>query len=345
MELNVFLLPGGIFFAGLVLGLLFELIILRKLKTLARRTKWEGDEVIIRAFQGWTAVLGAVVGLYIALLWLPFTTMALHIIHRALLVITIFVVTVILARMVGGFVNIYGEKGRGVLPAATIFANLSKAVVFILGALVILNSLGISITPIVTALGVGGLAVALALQDTLANFFAGFHLLLARQIKPGDYIRLESGEEGYVADVTWRTTTIRQLSNNMVVVPNAKLASAVVVNYELPGRDMAVSVPVSVSYDSDLEKVEEVTLAVAREVMQEVPGGVADAEPLLRFQSFGESGIQLTVFLRVQEAIYQFAVRHEFIKRLHRRYKQEGIVIPFPIRTVYLKDGGRDENH
>jgi len=345
VELNVFLLPGGIFFAGLVLGLLFELIILRKLKTLARRTKWEGDEVIIRAFQGWTAVLGAVVGLYIALLWLPFTTMALHIIHRALLVITIFVVTVILARMVGGFVNIYGEKGRGVLPAATIFANLSKAVVFILGALVILNSLGISITPIVTALGVGGLAVALALQDTLANFFAGFHLLLARQIKPGDYIRLESGEEGYVADVTWRTTTIRQLSNNMVVVPNAKLASAVVVNYELPGRDMAVSVPVSVSYDSDLEKVEEVTLAVAREVMQEVPGGVADAEPLLRFQSFGESGIQLTVFLRVQEAIYQFAVRHEFIKRLHRRYKQEGIVIPFPIRTVYLKDGGRDENH
>ncbi len=344
MRMKDFLLPGGIFFAGLVLGLLFELFILQRLKALARRTKWEGDEVIVRAFQGWTAVLGAVLGFYIALFWVPFTTATLHIIHRVLMVVTILVVTVILARMAGGFINIYGEKGRGVLPAGTIFANLSKAIVFILGGLVIINSLGISITPIITTLGLGGLAVALALQDTLANFFAGLHLLLARQIKPGDYIKLENGEEGFVVDVTWRTTTIRQWSNNMVVVPNAKLASAIVINYELPGKEMTVPVPLSVSYDSDLEKVEAVTLAVAREVMREVAGGVADAEPILRYQAFGDSGIQLSVFLRVQEAMYQFAVRHEFIKRLHRRYKEEGIVIPFPMRTVYLKDEREGEN-
>ena len=94
-----------------------------------------------------------------------------------------------------------------------------------------LNAVGVSITPIITALGVGGLAMALALQDTLSNLFAGIHILAEHTIRIGDFIRLETGQEGYVEDISWRTTRIRMLPNNMVIVPNSKLAQSVVVNY------------------------------------------------------------------------------------------------------------------
>ncbi|MCR4423036.1 MAG: mechanosensitive ion channel family protein [candidate division WOR-3 bacterium] len=344
MSYKDFLVPGGIVICGFLIGWLCELLIRTVLKSLARRTKWQGDDVIIRALQGWLVALFVILALYIAFFFLPVFSQILRTLHRILLVGTILSVTAIIARTVAGFINLYGEKGKGILPSASIFANLSKVIVFILGALVVVNSLGISITPIITTLGLGGLAVALALQDTLANFFAGLHIIITRQIRTGDYIKLESGEEGYITDITWRNTTVRQLNNNVVVVPNAKLAAAVVVNYDLLDKSMAVAVPVGVSYDSDLDKVERVTLEVARKVMREVPGGVPDAEPLIRFHTFGEFSINFTVFLRVKDAISQFPVRHEFIKQLHQRYKDEGIVIPFPIRTVFLHQTGAEDD-
>ena len=153
-------------------------------------------------------------------------------------------------------------------------------------------------------------------------------------------MRLETGEEGYVIDITWRNTTIRALPNNIIIVPNSKLASAVIVNYYLPQREMAVLVQVGVSYDSDLEEVERVTVEVAKEVMREVEGGVPEFEPFIRYHTFADFSINFTVILRAREFVGQYLIKHEFIKRLHKRYQQEGIEIPFPIRTVYMKDEG-----
>jgi small-conductance mechanosensitive channel len=104
--------------------------------------------------------------------------------------------------------------------------NLTKIVVFAVGILTILETLGIPIIPLFTALGIGGLAVALGLQDTLSNLFAGIQVIAAKQIRPGDYVKLELGEEGYVTDITWRYTTIRSSPNNRIIVPNAKVSSA-----------------------------------------------------------------------------------------------------------------------
>lgn len=338
MRFNQLILPVGMVIGGVVVGLFFELVVRRWLIKVARRTKWSGDDVIIRSLRGWVVVFFTILGLLLALSFLPVSSVLLRTLYQILFVLAVFSISAILARMAAGFINLYGEKGKGLLPSASIFANLSKTLIFVLGALVVINSLGVSITPIITTLGLGGLAVALALQETLANFFAGLHVIFTRQIRTGDYIKLESGEEGYVTDISWRNTTIRQLNNNIVLVPNAKLASAIVVNYDIIDSSMRVPVQVGVSYDSDLEKVEQVTLDVARKVMREVPGGVPDAEPFLRFQTFGDFSINFTVFLRAKDAVSQFVVRHEFIKELHRRYQQEGITIPFPIRTLLLPD-------
>src|SRR6266568_4465666 len=142
-----------------------------------------------------------------------------------------------------------------------------------------LNHALLAIIIIVTALGVGGLAVALALQDTLTNLFAGVHILTSRKVQPGDFIQLDNGMQGYVVDTNWRNTTIRQLPNNIIVVPNATVASSIVTNYHLPQQEMSVTVQVGVGYGSDLGHVERVTCEVGREVMREVEGAVPAHEP------------------------------------------------------------------
>ena len=182
------------------------------------------------------------------------------------------------------------------------------------------------------ALGVGGLAVALALQDTLANLFAGFYLTVAKQIQIGNYIRLSSGEEGYLVDIDWRASRLRELSNNTVLIPNAKLSQSIVTNYHLPQQELAIVIEASVDYGSDLDRVERITADVARDVMHTVPGAVSTFEPFIRFHTLGDPGIGFSVILRAREFVDQHLIKHEFVKRLHRRYAAEGITIP--IRAI-----------
>ena len=128
--------------------------------------------------------------------------------------------------------------------------------------------------------------------------------------------------------ITWRSTIIKTLSNSHIVVPNSKLASAVITNYHMPEKELAISVDVGVSYQCDLSEVEKITIKVAREVMREVPGGVSEFEPFIRYSSFGDFGVRFSVSLRVQEFADQFLVKHEFIKKLHDRYRDAKIGIP-----------------
>lgn len=243
---------------------------------------------------------------------------------------------IVASRLAGGLIARYA--GRVPLLRRTGGAPRAVAQGFIvgLGALVLLDTFGISITPILASLGIGSLAVALALQDTLANLFAGLHILADHPIRVGDFIRLESGQEGYVTQIGWRSTRIRMLPNNVVVVPNSKVVNSTLTNYYLPDPELAVLVEVGVHQASDLARVEQVTSAVGREIMQRVPGGIVAFEPFIRYHTFGESSIQFTVVLRAREFVDQYLITHEFIKALQARYRQEGIVIPFPVRTLDL---------
>jgi len=328
--------PLALVAGGFLAGRIFEAIILARLKKFIARTKWQGSSVIVSSLRGLTTVWFVLLSVHIAI---PYVKVAPHIIITVQKILTVAVVlsaTVALARIAAGLAGLYSKKAGAVL-SASMFTNLAKIVVFLVGILIILQSLGISITPILTALGVGGLAVALALQDTLSNLFAGLHVIASRQIRIGDYVKLDTGEEGYVHDITWRNTAIKTLPNNIVVVPNSKLASAIVTNYYLPQKEIAVSVQVGVSYDSDLEKVERVTIEVAKEVMKEISGGVPEFQPLIRYHTFADSSVNFTVALRAKEFVDQYLIKHEFVKRLHSRYQKEGIVIPFPIRTLYMQ--------
>jgi small-conductance mechanosensitive channel len=332
------LVPVGLVVGGGLLGLLCEKLVLRRLRSAAAKTAWQGDDIVVGALRGIVTLWFVLAGVYLAILIRSLGDRFTSVAETVLLIAFIFSVAVVLTRVAAGFIRLYVSQVQG-LPSSSLLINIAGVAIFVLGALVVLQSLGVAITPILGALGVGGLAVALALQETLANFFSGIVIILSGQLRTGDFVRLESGQEGYVQDITWRNTTIRVLMNNMVIVPNSKLSSSIVTNYYQPDKEMAVIVPVSVSYDSDLQHVERVTLEVISEVLNEVEGGVPEFEPMVRYNNFGDFSIDFSAILRTREVVDQYLAKHEFIKRLHRRYAEEGIEIPFPIRTIRAADG------
>ncbi len=329
VKLNIVLPALSLIAAGFLAGVILERVIFAKLNKIIKKTDWAGGKIIIGCIHGMVMLWCVIAGAHAALYNIPLNNTLFVLLQKSLVIITIFTVTIVAERIVVGFINLYSRGAEGIFPAISISSNITKIVIYIIGLLVILQTLGISIAPILTALGVGGLAVALALKDTLANLFAGLHILLSQQVKPGDYIKLHSGEEGYVADITWRNTTIRTLSANIVIVPNANLAAAIITNFDLPEKDVSVRVQIGVSYGSDLEKVEKTALAVAVEVMSEM--GAPGFEPSVRYQTFGDSSVIFSVFMRAREFAGQAVMAHEFIKRLHRRFRDEGIEIPFPL--------------
>jgi len=330
-------LPSALIAGGFLIGIIFEKIIVKKLKSVALRTKWKGDEIIISSIQGVTTLWFVIAGIYVAILYIPINPTFLSLLQKILLVIIMFSGTLVIARIAAGFADSYANKVKGVLASTTMFLNLTKLLVFLIGILIILQTLGVSISPILTALGIGGLAVALALQDTLSNLFSGLQIIASRQVRPGDYVKLNTGEEGYVTDITWRNTTIRAIPDNMIIVPNSKLASTILTNYHQPAKVMSVIVQIGVSYDSDLAKVEKVTLEVAKEILREIEGGIPDFEPFIRYHTFADFSINFNVILRAKEFFDQYLIKHEFIKRIHKRYKKEGIEIPYPIRTIHME--------
>ena len=250
--------------------------------------------------------------------------------------------TLMCMRIVGDLVRYSGSQIAGAMPVTTLTQNLAQISVVILGSLILLNHFKVSLTPILTALGVGGLAVALALQDTLSNLFGGFYVAVAGQVRLGDYVKLNSGEEGYIADIGWRCTTLRAPANNMIIVPNAKLAQAIVTNYSLPEKRMSANFVVTVGYDCDPDAVEQLLADVVKHAVGEVPGMLDDPEPAVAFEpGFGESGMAFTLTFHVTEFAKQGPVRNELRRRVLRRLRADGIGIPYPSRTVYLRGSGR----
>jgi len=262
---------------------------------------------------------------------------------KALNVLWIASLTFMMMRIAGSLVRYYGDQVPGALPVTTLTETLAELAILVLGILLALTALDFRIAPILTALGVGGLAVALALQDTLSNLFSGFYVAVARQVRLGDYIKLNTGEEGYVTDIGWRSTTIRALANNYILVPNSKLAQAVVTNFHLPEKKMGSSVQVVVGADADLDRVEALLLELVQKAVLEVPGMLADPAPNVAFDpGFTASGLGFTINYQIGEFSAQFGVRNEVRRRILRKFREEKIEMPYPTRTVYLRAEGAE---
>lgn len=246
-------------------------------------------------------------------------------------------------RLINGLVSRYADRNVSFRTSKGIMQGITHIVILGLGLLMILSTIGISLTPIIASLGITSLALALALQPTLENFFSGIQLVIDKPIRMGDFIELDSGEQGFVEKIGWRSTWIRMLPNNIVIMPNSMLSNSKLINYYYPEKQLSVPVEVGVHYNSDLEHVERVTLEVAREILESHKWGVEEYQTFVVFHTFDDSSINFTVMLRAKEYFNRFWVKSAFIKALHKRYREEGITIPYPIRAINYDQENSDQ--
>jgi small-conductance mechanosensitive channel len=338
------LAPVLVIAVTLIIGLVARRLIFAALTRWAKKTTSQIDDIIVAAIRGPFLIWVLMLSIHLAAQCSSLPKDIRDLIGRILLFLLIVSLTVVGAKLASECVRVYGTRTQGALPVTSMTQNLAKLAVIIIGFLILLRSLGMEITPLLTALGVVGLAVSLGLQDTLANFFAGFYVSLSGHVRLGDYIKLNTGEEGYVSDIAWRSTMIKALSNNLIIVPNSKLAQAIVTNYYLPEKRVILSIPVSVGYDSDPDRIENILVEETQKGTGVIPGLLADPAPKARLNpGFGSSSLDFTLICHVAEFTDQYSVQHELRKRILLRFRSEKIEMPFPIRTVYLRSGTDDD--
>ena len=332
--MNTWFIPAIIVFIGIVLGMIFKQVVHTRLKKAALTSEWEGDDIILHAVESqivlwffWAALSLALRDVEIAE---PF---GLYI-SNFLIIILMASITHAAAKLIVGLLDLWSKKQGGGFPSTTMFTNFVWITVYSIGLLVILDALDISIAPMLTALGIGGLAVSLALKDTLTDVFAGLHILLSKKVQPGDFVSLDSGEMGYIQNITWRNTKMLERTNNIIHIPNTKLSKAIIKNYDSGDPSFSVKIPVGVGYDSDLDVVERVVMEVANDLHQNMDEMNKQSTPSFKFRGFGQSSIDFMVYFRGNKYGDQNPIIHAFVKKLHKRFNEEGIEIPFPMRTV-----------
>ncbi len=332
--MNTWFIPAIIVFIGIVLGMIFKQVVHTRLKKAALTSEWEGDDIILHAVESqivlwffWAALSLALRDVEIAE---PF---GLYV-SNFLIIILMASITHASAKLIVGLLDLWSKKQGGGFPSTTMFTNFVWITVYSIGLLVILDALDISIAPMLTALGIGGLAVSLALKDTLTDVFAGLHILLSKKVQPGDFVSLDSGEMGYIQNITWRNTKMLERTNNIIHIPNTKLSKAVIKNYDSGDPSFSVKIPVGVGYDSDLDVVERVVMEVANDLHQNMNEMNKQSTPSFKFRGFGQSSIDFMVYFRGNKYGDQNPIIHAFVKKLHKRFNEEGIEIPFPMRTV-----------
>ena len=326
--------------AGIAAGLLLvKKIFFYILRKVVRSTALQIEEFFEKGLQIPLLLLIIVLAVYIGLRLADIPPAYVPSIVTCMYLSLILTVTMGLSNVSDRALEFFLKKGGFPISVTGLLLGVTKASIYGIGILIALNFLGLSVTPIITALGVGGLAMALALQGTLSNLFAGMHILAEQTIRVGDFIRIETGQEGYVVDIGWRTTRIRMMSNNMVIVPNSKLSQSVVINYYLPERQIAIQMPISVRIDTDPAVVEQVLMDEIKKASPDIPGIVSEVPPSVLFvPGFGASSLDFTLFCHVRDIVDQQRVLHELRKRIIKRFKKEGIEIPLPSQTVYLKE-------
>ena len=214
--------------------------------------------------------------------------------------------------------------------------------IYAVGFLVALEMAGQSISPLLAGLGIAGLAVALALQPTLGNFFAGTYVISEGEFHEGNYIELEGGPSGFIVDIGWRSTKIRSVLNNLVIIPNSTMADSIITNYYSPTPILTTIIDCGVSYESDLERVEEVSLEIAKEEVESSRYGYEPFVPLVRFHNFGDSNVDFRLIFQSTDRGGSFAIKHQIIKRLHARFTKEGIEINYPVRKLMMANSDND---
>ena len=337
---------AAIVLISFMLALLFLKVVLPIVLRITNFTPTDLDERLVRSVRKPVTFGILVLGVYLALtLSLDLTgtqQQRVDTVAQVLgVVLGIFFVVGLLSSAVDWYLESLAGKTQQVIDVKLfpLMRRISVVIIYGVGGLLVLDLLGIGISPLIAAMGLGGLAVALAIQPTLANLFAGTYVMTEGVIANGDYIELEGGLKGYVVEVGWRSTRIRDWRNNIVVVPNAKFAETIITNYQQPTPYVNVYLECGTSYDSDLYRVEEVCNEVMDVILDSEPMAVKGYGKYFGFDNFGDSNVNFWLFIQATDRWGSFVVKSALMKMLHKRFNDEGIAINYPMRTLQFPEG------
>src|SRR5208282_620937 len=310
----------------------------------AKRLRDGWGQIFFSLLESLTIPLLFIAGLYLGLESLPLPPRFEHNGSKLIFALVILVMMYFPAKVIVLGLRRWGQQEPSMLRVTQPAAFVVRTLFALLGTIIFLENMGVTLTAVWTTLGVGSVAVALALQETLSNFFSGLYLLADRPVNPNDYIKLDSNQEGYVLRIGWRSTILRTLGNNYVVIPNSTLAKAIITNYSVPETQMSYTLPVSVAYGTDPNQVEKVLLEVAHEALRDgLQGLLAKPEPTVSFiPGFGQSSLDFSLGLQVRQFTDQYPVQSDLRKRIVKKFQEEGIDMPFPTRTLVLDKSTKD---
>lgn len=310
-------------------------------KRLARFTATDLDDRILQRIIPHVSRLLIMLGLYLAIRSLPLHEKLVLVFSGALFVVLVIIVFSLLYNAFDELMKWYiagRQNGSDALISRQMLPIAEKlAMLFLMGAalIIILKHFNYDIYSLVTALGIGSLAIGMAAKDTLAHMISGFTLMLDRPFRIGDRIQLAGGQVGDVLDIGLRSTKIKTMDNQQLIIPNSDLCNTILTNQAFPDQRAKGRINVGVAYGSDVERVKEILVETALEV----EAVLRDPAPEAYFASFGDSALTMSLFFWVDEYGNLFAINDKINTLIIRRFRENNIEIPFPTRTVIMEKG------
>jgi small-conductance mechanosensitive channel len=310
-------------------------------KRLTSFTATDLDDRILRRVVPYVSRLFVVLGVYLAIRSLPLPEKLVMIVSGLIYVILVLIICNLIYHIFGELMRWYvsGQQDAAAVVMSRQMMPVAEKIVslFLMGAalIVVLKHFNYDIFSLVTALGIGSLAIGLAAKDTLAHMISGFTIMLDRPFRIGDRIQLVGGQIGDVADIGLRSTKIKTLDNQLLIIPNSDLCNTMLTNQAFPNSSAKGRINVGVAYDSDVEQVKQLLVATAVEVADVL----ADPPPEAFFVSFGDSALNMSLFFWVEEYSTLFATTDKINSLIIKRFAEHSIEIPFPIRTVKMQKG------
>ena len=332
----------GIFVAGVILARVIAAVLRRVVHHYTHATETRLDDDVLHAVRLPLLMLVIVEGALLAMRTLSYLDEDRTTIERVWVAVSLVLAVWLTQRLVSTLLTWYGaaiarrtstDWDEKSLPMIRRLLNVG---IVVIGGLVTLDQVGISISPMLAGLGIGGIALALALQPLLTNVFASSYMLSDASIRVGDFIELEGGPTGWVEDIGFRATRLRTFDNNIIILPNSTLADATVTNFDVAGEHVDAAITCGVAYEEDLERVERVCLEELQAIIDELDEAVTDSDPIFRYQRFGDSNIDFLLKVRAQTRRQVGFISHTMVKRIHGRLNREGITINYPARRLVL---------
>ncbi len=327
-----------------VFYLLSQLVVLASRKIVAqltKKTKTNIDDLIIKKINKPISLILLFIGVRLALLPLGIKQNILDVIEHiisSLIIITItYIVIVVFDIVIDGWGKRVAEKTKSAVDneLVPLFHRFSRVFISVVGVLFVLTAWGIQIGPLLASLGIAGIAIAFALQSTLGNIFGGMSLILDKSIKVGDKIKLDSETMGTVMDVGLRSTKIKTWDGELITIPNGKLADSRILNFVQPEPSVRAVVDFAVEYGSDTQKVRKVVL----ETIGKIPHVLKEPEPKVMLAEMADFALKFRALFWVGNFDVKFDTKALATEEICNALGKAGIGIPFPTRTVYLKDG------